>query len=73
MAAIFRAPNDQLLGKYGVVLEFFKVVADGMEIFETFCTFVQAYWSYEEVDAEYFHTKLIAILPKKGDLWNPKK
>ena len=36
-------------------------------------SFLQAYWREEDVDPDAFHTTLMTVLPKKGDLSDPNK
>ena len=43
------------------------------DLFSSFCSFVRAYWSDKEVDADAFHITIMSILPKKGDLSDPNK
>ena len=71
--AIARAPSKKSPGVDSIPIEAFKIIRESDILFGEFKRFLHAYWTDPNVDPESFHTSLMTVLPKKGDLSDPNK
>lgn len=71
--AITRAANEKSPGADGIPIEAFKIIRESDILFGEFVHSLHAYWTDPNVDPESFHTSLMSVLPKKGDLSDPNK
>ena len=71
--AIVRAKSEKSPGVDGIPIEAYKIIGESDILFGEFKRFLHAYWTDPNVDPESFHTSLMTVLPKKGDLSDPNK
>ena len=71
--AIARAATEKSPGIDSIPIEAFKIIRESDVLFGEFMKFLHAYWRDQDVDPEAFHTTLMTVLPKKGDLSDPNK